>query len=224
MASYQRINLGTLRARLTERVGNNSTFWTDPEKNDAINEAIMIWQCMTGEFTKVFSIPAGGGNFVNVPRQVASTNRVSFNGTPLTLISLFELDMGYPGWPATLGTPYYWAPLGFNMIAISPLPTTGSLTFEGYSEVPRLGGDADFIQTSDNTINAMLSYAQHYLSFKEGGKELESTAPLMVAFVSAASARNKRLVASNLYRRYFGATRDDLERESTVDQASGVRA
>lgn len=222
MASYQRFNLGMLRARLTERAGNNSVFWVDTEKNDAINEAIMIWQCLTGEFTKTFSTPASGSAYQDVPKQIGSVVRVSFNGSPVALISLWELDFGFSGWPGTSGTPLYWAPLGLNGIAIYPVPTTGSLMYEGYSEVPRLGGDADFLQTSDNTLNALLSYAQHYLSFKEGGQEFMNSQSLFQAFVLAATTRNKRLAATNAFRAFFGTSRDPNERSETSD-ATGVR-
>lgn len=73
-----RYTLGELRTRLSERVGNQSTFWKREEFRDALNEAIAFWQTLTGEWTTRVSITAKSNspNFYPVPKQIVSVTRV----------------------------------------------------------------------------------------------------------------------------------------------------
>ena len=99
MALYTRISRGELIDRLTQVLSNDSTFWTAQEKADAINEAISVWQAMTGDYVTSFTIPVQPGIVsYDVPRQVVGTQRVLWNSTPLTLSSLYELDTAFPEW------------------------------------------------------------------------------------------------------------------------------
>ena len=45
----------------------------------------------------------------------------------LNQISLFELDMGFPGWRESYGVPLYWAPDGLDWIALYPAPRGGAI-------------------------------------------------------------------------------------------------
>lgn len=84
---------------LTGRVGGNSTFWVSQEKRDAFNEALSCWNAMTGEFTTSFSLPVQDGVvFYEVPRQIASVQRMSYNGTGMMPTSIEALDMANAGW------------------------------------------------------------------------------------------------------------------------------
>jgi hypothetical protein len=47
--AYQRVTLATLRAQLLDRLGSVGTFWSTDELNAGINEAVAIWQLLTGE-------------------------------------------------------------------------------------------------------------------------------------------------------------------------------
>lgn len=73
-----RYTLAELQTRLSERVGNQSTFWVADEFRDALNEAIAFWQASTGEWTTRASIEAKSTspNFYPVPKQIASVTRV----------------------------------------------------------------------------------------------------------------------------------------------------
>lgn len=212
MAKYALVTLAELKAQLTEKLGGNSTFWTTEEKSFAINEAFKIWQAMTGEFTTSFIITPPGDSFVNVPRQVVATQRVLFNGVPLAMSSVWELDNAYSTWEATTGTPEFWAPEGFNKVALYPVPSSGELTFEGISEAPRLDGEGDLIPLGTEEQKIIIGYAHHYCCFKEGSGEMESSLPGMVKFVEAASLRNSRLKASTWYRIFMGVPRDEDQR------------
>ncbi len=217
MAQYNRVTLVDLIARLTERVGNNSVFWADTEKKYAINEAIRIWNAMTGQWAKtVVAMPSQAGTvFYLVPNQLISLQRVRYNGAVLTQSSLFELDNGVYNWQgAATSTPKQWAPVGQAIMAVwPPAPAGGSFALEGISSAPALGSGGDFIDIGDEELGRLLDYAHFYLAFKEGGLELQSTLPLVSNFVESAVLRNKRLRASGYFRKYVGQSRDEEERE-----------
>jgi PKD repeat protein len=74
-----RYTLADLKKRLRERVGDNDTFWDNQkEYKDAINEAIAVWQALTGEWTTRISVNATSNspNFYPVPKQIVSLTRV----------------------------------------------------------------------------------------------------------------------------------------------------
>jgi hypothetical protein len=222
--SYNRVTLSTILTRLTGRVGNNSTFWTQDEKVMAINEALRIWQALTGEWRAEFAFDALGGNYVNVPQQIVSVDRVLYNGTPLSLTSIWELDKGTPGWEGTAGTPLEWAPFGLNQVALYPGPASGSIKLEGVAELLPLTGLAEYIDIGDEELTKLLGYAQHYLAFKEGLPESKATEEDFVAFMEAAVLKNGRLVGSELYRRFMGESRDENQRPLESGQpVVGVR-
>lgn len=226
MANYTLITLGELKARLSERVGNNVVFWGDTEKGDAINEAICVWQCLVGEWTDKFPIGiTSGATWYAVPRQIVSVQRMLYGLTPLTLGSLPEMDYGQVGWENDAsGTPQIWMPSGLTEVAIWPPATTGTLTFEGITDAPRLISDGDLLQVGEEEVTPLLAYAHHYLSLKEGGAEFNSTLPNLVEFIEAASLRNSRLVPTALYRTLMGQHRDEGGRPPRgEDQKVGAR-
>lgn len=224
MPGYARVTLTDLKNRLSEKVGNNTTFWTDGEKKDAINEALSIWQLVTGEFNKTFTLSVVSGTvYYDIPKQIASALRVSYSGTPLTLISLSELDYGFVGWQGTTGTPTYWTPVGLNKFAVYPQPTSGTLRIEGYAEAVRLNADGDFLQVGDEELTRLLDYAHHYLTIKEGTSELEASTPAVQRFFTAGALRNARITATTFFRRIMGQLRDEGEREPRSPFVGGVR-
>lgn len=204
MASYSGVTLSELKTRLISKLGGNSTFWVDQELNDAINEALCLWQVMAGEFTTTFVRPALSVPFYDVPRQIISLYRVKWNSTPLVNTSLFELDNGFPGWQVAAGTPRFWAPIGLNKVAIYPAPTSGTITFEGLMENFRLLTDGDFLELGEEQIVPILNYARHYCTFKEGGVEMESSANALVELVIAAGQWNGRIRETSFYRSALG--------------------
>lgn len=224
MPAYARVTLSDLKNRLTEKVGNNSTYWTSEEKKDAINEALSVWQVMTGEFTKNFTISVVGGTiFYTTPHQIASINRVLYNGIPLTPITVWELDMAYASWQGTAGTPIYWAPVGSELFIVSPQPTTGAFRIEGFTEQVRLLADGDFLQVGDEELTRLLDYAHHYLSVKEGVPEMSATMFGFKRFLKAASLRNARLLAAAFYKKIMGLVREEGERSPRGSEGKSPR-
>lgn len=225
MALYQRISLDDLKARLTERVGNNTVFFTDREKRYAVNEAITMWNALTGQWIVRVQVPSTGLIFYDLPRQLVSLMRVRTPTALLDQISFFELDNGFAGWQdAPIGTPLYWVPMGLDKFAIYPPIAVGvNLTLEGIQLSPRLGSGGDFIDIQDEEVTRLLEYAQHYLSLKEGGLEFSNTRALLANFMGAAGARNGRLMAAAPFVKYMGLQRDEEQRPGRSTRSAGVR-
>jgi hypothetical protein len=226
MALYHRVTLGDLITKLTERLGENTTFWTSQEKTDAINEAIAFWQAMTGQWTATFIVGPNleQSTFMAVPRQVVSNQRISINGTPLSSASLAEMDDGFPGWQATTGTTAYWTPAGMNYVAFSPAPAASdAILFQGISASPRLAASGDFIDIGDEELTRLLGYAQAYLTFKEGPTESSATDPSVQTMMEAATFKNSRLKGSALYRKFMGESRDVWQRPYQLPSSQGAR-
>lgn len=223
MANYTRYTLDMLRDQLTERLGENSTFWDSDEKRDAINEALNVWQLMVGEFTTGIAMSVDGSVFYSVPTQIASIQRILFGGTPLTMASLNELDLGNPGWQGETGDPEFWTLNGINLFGLSPQPTTGVVTIEGLSETPVLINGSDYVMLGDELLNRILDYAEHYCSFKEGVGEFDSSLTGFGLFIDAAGKRNGVLLASALYREWMGRNREEQGRYSELPAPKGAR-
>lgn len=211
---YTETSLTDIVGKLTNRAGENSTFWIPREKQDAMNEAMCVWQLMTGEWTT--TKPQGvvsGDVYYNVPKQIISTQRVLYNTTPLTPTSVEALDLGFPGWASTPGTPRMWAPIGINMIAVYPQPTSGVLNFEGMAETPTFQNNGDKLDMGEEELDPLLSYAHHYLTFKEGGAEFSASQAGLQSLVKAAGERNAELIAVASLRRLMGVDQDEAIRK-----------
>jgi len=208
----QRVQLVEAKTRLTELVGNNSTFWIGQEKRDALNEALCVFQVMTGGVEEEIDLTVSGETWYTTPRQICSLQRISWNGTPLAETSLAELDNGFPGWEsAAPGTPLFWASSGLTEFVLYPRPTSGSLHLEGMADAPRVFEDGDWLSLREDKLHALLSYGHHYLTFKEGGAELESSMADLREFVLAAADENTELRKLSVYRRFMGLPKDEME-------------
>lgn len=223
--AYTRVTLSDLIARLSERLGPNTNFWTYQEKRDAINESLAVWQALVGEWVVKAELVANGDSFQTTPHQVVSINRLKYNNVPLNMLSLFELDMGYPGWRNLSGTPYYWAPDALDKFAVSPAPSAGAFQIEGYAEPIVLTSNNSFIDLGDEELLRILDYAQFYCAFKEGVKEAsDNVEGLKSQHMEAAGKRNARLRKSTMYREFMGRQREEAERPSRAKvQKIGVR-
>lgn len=234
------VTLSTLISRLTALMGDNSVFWSRDEKVDAINEALFLWQALTGELKEVaWELSATAGeHFYTLPRQILSPTRVSFrmtqssSWTPLALTSLPELDNGFVGWEddMTQTAPLYWFPVGISEIGLFPSPSLSFgtveavLRVEGYSENPGLYSDGDFLNLGEEETVPILNYAHHYLTFKEAGAELNSSSEELKALFTAAVERNDVLTTTQFYRRTLGLVKEESERpEREGMKTFGVR-
>lgn len=233
MAQFTRQSLADLIESMSESVGNNTIYWGPTEKRDAINEAICMWQVMTGQWVERDAVVATEA-FIRLPSTMVSVQRVGLlargansetdPGITLTMTSIPELDLAFPGWEDTGGTPVSWAPVGINEIALYPVPGNVLLVIEGIKDAPRLFSDGDFIDLGDENMTELLRYAHHYLTFKEAGAEFKASEADLVALIEAAGQQNSRLKMTAPYRRYMGLPHGEAERAARSTPSLGVRS
>lgn len=216
---YTALTLADLRVRLqqyTEAV----PFWTTPEANRAINEALRTWNVLTGRWHGRITLDTTPTNpDYALPTAILYRARVLWNGLPLTGTSYQALQSAHPRWltdtTASGGEvptrPRVWCPISLRTILIWPADAVAhnSLTVEGVATTPVLTNDADFVDLAEADVSILLPFALHVLTFKKGGQWFAATAPAFAKFLRAAAEENQLLTTSAAYRRWAGLTRRD---------------
>lgn len=221
MANYQLTTIADAVKRLGQRTDgqNTNVFWTADEKLWALNEALRVWQCLVGQWAMSMTLNVGASPFFNVPRQFASIMRITSGTSQLQLISMEELDNGFPGWQAVSGTPLYWAPNGANSVALYPYPASGGdVVLYGYIDL-LTAGLGDYINLGNEELTRVLDYGRHYLSFKEGMPSLQASSVALTAFAEAAALKNARIEETEMFKRAMGLDHDVPEGRESI----GVR-
>lgn len=239
--AYARTTVATLISLVKERIGGEGVFWSDTEIINAINEALCVWQLLTGDFVTTVSQTVASNSQVvvfssstNSPSMgIVRVRRMTTSTTPspatvLHPISIFEMDQGYYGrqGAASSSTPEYWAPFGIERFIIYPAPnTTQTVQLQYYKGDPRLSNTtSDYVDLGDEEIVAIVNYAVWGCSFKEGVKEaLANTSPLREMFLAAARLRNAKLRGTSLYRSYMGNDRDETKPSREGAEQAGLR-
>jgi hypothetical protein len=237
--AYQRVNLASLRTQLADRLKTNGYFWSQAEQDRAINEAVAVWQAMTGDHvitvtqtltnttSNLFTITStdNAGTVLSVLRVAPAAG-----GASLREMSLYELDQGYYGWrtataSSTTQRPSYWSPVGINQLMIYPrigATTSYSLLCYGDSK-PLTSSSSDYIDIDEGELNRVLSLAQAILAFKEGVVEgTDNAKALREMFLLAATTRNKELTETALYKNYMGQD-DSLGEPGDEKSQTGLR-
>lgn len=124
-------------------------------------------------------------------------------GATCDTVSMSEMDAYAAEWDSIPNPPVCIVEGGTDIVAISPVPTSGGpvsalLRVVGNAPVPL--ADGDFIQCSRDVIDVILDYAQHIATFKKGGKAFQDTLPLAKNFVLSAMATNERIANLGIYR------------------------
>jgi hypothetical protein len=190
-------------------------FWTDIEANNALNEALRVWNSLTGYWKRRITIETTAGNFeYALPDTVVFGTRVEFNNNPLTQSSLHDMDNGKPGWQgqttASGGSvptsPKIWFPIAIDIIGIWPADAVGEniLTVDGISQTPILTSDVDTIDVGNEALGALLGYALHIIALKEGGARFVQTMPYFSDFLREAAEENDQLTQSEMFRHFIG--------------------
>lgn len=217
--TYQQVTLAQMQTSLLERV-ETVPFWTSAEATSAINEALRIWNMLTGYWKATATIPtvAGvGNNWYAVSPGILYQTHAEWGKLPLELSSIGDLDYGQPGWEADVaggtrpdGTtlpprPLVFAPAGLNLFAIWPNDATANqLALDSIVQTPVLVNSGDYVDIGDEELHAILGYALHYLAFKEGGARFTATQVFYKQFISAAADQNAKLNASVFFRNAMG--------------------
>jgi len=237
--AYARTTVAEFRSLLIERIGGNETFWDTGEIDLALNEALAVWQLITGDFVLAVSttLPAGAqiitlSTTATPSLGVIRLRRMTTTATPspsttLYPLSIQEADQGYYGRQGSAsGTPEYWAPFGINKFMIHPsASTTQTVQVQYYSADSRLVmNGTTYLDLGDEEVLRLVDYAQWVLSFKEGLKEaLVNTQPLREMFLVAARLRSAKLRGSALYRNYMGNDRDETKPLRDSNPQAGLK-
>lgn len=220
---FTQITRAQLRAQVYARLGQ-STFWRDDEVNRYIQEALRVWNALTGYWKTrdATTKTTVGEHWYTVPSVVTSGMRVLWNGKPLYYSSLWDLDNGRYQWESettTTGgdvptTPVLWTPAGLKLIAIWPgdAVAQNSIVFDGISKTPILTSDGSYIDIGSEELVSLLDYIEHIAIFKEGGKEFAASIPLQQAFIKGAMEKNAMLMASAHFRKWLGMQKDDAQK------------
>lgn len=140
--------------------------------------------------------------YVELARLLSSIVHCELNGVSTIPDTLYSLDCGVPNWQDQTGVPNYIAMAGWNMFGVYPVPdslTAYSATFDVVKKTPIPTADGDYVQISQDLIDAVLEYAVHLALFKVGGYEWASTFKLADEFLLQAITYNQRLSASARY-------------------------
>lgn len=138
------------------------------------------------------------------------------NGMPATLMSLQDLDSGDPTWQDTVGTPVNLA-VERDLVVLSPVPDgVYSVTLDVVRPAPIPALDASPVQLGPEILDAILDYAHHIASFKEGGAEFMATRQQLNNLVRLAADHNSKLSALAVFR-------DVLEDRSVRDEERNPR-
>lgn len=214
--AYETYTIEDFRTSLSEMV-EGVPFWDDFELQDAINEALLLYNLLTGYWRARYTTTTDAGNFdYAVPETLLYQCRVLFVGQVLEPISLFHLTNCRPNWrtetTATAGVPdrpIFWVPLSPLLIALWPTPAAGGdiLTIDGIAATPQITDDtpdSNFINLGEEQFHVILGYALHLLAFKEASERTFATAHYQTAFLAHCAEHNGQLKASALFRRYLG--------------------
>lgn len=206
-AEYSEIDLETLLERLVAR-SDGIAFWGDDQSGiDAINEALQVFNAMTGRWKGEVAFPLQpNGPYVPLPAALTSPLRVTCNGIPLYGTSLVGLDAARRSWEGETVAdggdvptrPTMWAPVGLYTLAYWPAVVetySNSLRVTGVAQTPILLRMQDYIQCSPGEISSILGEAMHILTLGIGGETFSVTMPDHQTFIGAAARQNARLTA-----------------------------
>lgn len=222
--AYNLVTLATLRMRLFSRV-DTARYWVDEEARLALNDALLFWNLLTGQWRRslILTITPASDPYVPLSSVMIWPLRMQFSitGVPIEKTSIAALDYALPGWegqstadggsvPPSIT---FWAPRSLQLVAVWPRPTVATdVVFDGVSETPLLVNDGDFIDLDEGQHDVLLNYAAHLLQWKIGGDRFRSSAPAHQALILAAGEQNAGLRSTAIYRRAAGRDTDRQHR------------
>jgi hypothetical protein len=154
-------------------------------------------------------------------RNLPTIVQANIGGVPLLVDSLNNLDSFKLNWQSeTPATPDIIAVAGYNLIALSPVPDgvyTVTLDVVRKADVPTDG--SDFVEIGRESLEGILSYAQHLAIFKIGGDEFDLTQWQAAEFLSQALLRNELMsaqTAGSLANMFAISRREQMDRPRRI--------
>jgi len=116
------------------------------------------------------------------------------DGRAADVCSFVAMDRYYPEWDAAFDDSIVMA--GMDFVA-APVNRGIGVTVLGNAPVPVL--DADYVQASQSSWDAVLDYAQFLATFKMGGSDFQQAMELEARFLRVCAQENNRLLKLGLY-------------------------
>jgi len=188
------VDFSQLQTRVKERLDEPSTpvYWTAAEIKEAINKAQRAFCLLTlaVERTASFNLTANTA-FYLISEQIEDflvPLRVTASGARVLPFTIHELNLSSLVWRTTTGTPTRYAQLGFDLLAISPVPAgAGASLAITYAASPvTLTGNGDMPEIPEEHHPCLIDYAIWWLRAKEGGQEFAKTTDGLKSFLDSA--------------------------------------
>jgi len=177
------VTVGQLKADLLGRVEGNSVFYDAQELLDAINEANLIVQLMSGHRQVTVSLSRltiAGRVFYRIPDGVLIPMAVYFEQRQLNRSALSAINRHQPDWmrrrTAQWGPVDQWIPIGTRWFAIYPGDSKGGHHIEvtGIAAPTDLTSDSDVLEIEDIWADTLREQAYVALVLGDGGQILKT--------------------------------------------------
>lgn len=213
--TYQQVQLSDLRTSIALR-WESTPYWTNGDMDDAINEALRVWNMLTGYWKTTLNITSvANQHYYELSTNLTLATTFSYLNNPMAEESAKGLDNGRPTWQGenvntgldVPSIPKNWVRHGCRLIAIWPALAANGLTIvaEGVAKTPVLTNANDYIDIGQDELAYIEGYALHRCSFKLGGDIWKSTFKYYREFIEGAAIRSELLKASSFYRKVMGA-------------------
>jgi len=195
--AYQRITLTQLKTRLEERLGGEQRFWTEPEREHAINEAIAAWQLLTGEVvvTDTQTLPANTNLLqLSLDKPVLTTLRIRCDDCGAGVVTAVDTDSPASGEAITFTSTVTCAtaPITYLWDFGDTLPAVNTTDLYGYwplnegwgnSRVCTIGAGPDLLEVGGTVADTTGRFNKAVSSTEADTSALEAaiTPPLAVA-------------------------------------------
>lgn len=218
---YTAVTWAELRERLKDS-WEGKPFWDDDEALEAFNEGMQVFNLLTGRWKRRETLPTVANQYLyTLPASMLRGTRATVNLLPLSPTSRVDLNNSRANWRAetTLSggdvptRPLFWAPVSLRSFYLWPADAPGGnfLVVDGVAATPVLVEDADTIDLGEEHQVALMGYALHAASFKKGGPFFEATLPSFQGFLDTCAEENGQIKTSQIYRKYMGPHRRDLQ-------------
>lgn len=195
---YTQYTLAELRTRLADR-WEHSPFWTEPDADQAINDALRSWNALTGYWRGrvIVRVPPGDA-FAAIPSRLTQDVTVGYQGYPLVYTPLEGLNRCAPNWitdtTATGGgvpiRPLFWSRIGIGLLIVWPAPAAGgTFDVDGVVRTPALAGPEDYLNADSALVPVLLDEALSLAALKAGSAAVAATAPGHLAFLAEVAKR-----------------------------------
>lgn len=126
---------------------------------------------------------------VQIAKEARSVIRLTCNGVPLVIDSLFAMDAGTPFWRNQSGRPQMAGVL-YDMIVVNPgMPDQAyGMTADVVRTAPLPALD-EFMPIGSEDLDEFTDYVTHALTFQCGGTDFKSTFPAYDNFMSSVAGR-----------------------------------